>query len=141
MRDRIVFFILGAVLATVAYFAGDMNKAGAQDDEKVFAGDVIINGSLFVDGGKIMLHDHFDVQEGVDELSYVSITVDKEGANLSLNKGPLDVDTLSFSSSIQLSTQQMDEGHHVSSITLQGEYGKDRVTLWSMSELNKGKFE
>ena len=25
MRDRVVFFILGALLATLAYFAGDMH--------------------------------------------------------------------------------------------------------------------
>ena len=34
MKDRIVFFILGALLATFAYFAGNMNKLDADIDKK-----------------------------------------------------------------------------------------------------------
>jgi len=55
MRDRVVFFILGAVLATVAYFVGDMNPISAQSDTKFFDGNVVIDGSLHVKGGKLIV--------------------------------------------------------------------------------------
>ena len=35
MREKIVFFILGAVLATLAYFAGDMNDISALEEPAV----------------------------------------------------------------------------------------------------------
>ena len=50
MKDRIVFFVLGAVLATIAYSAGDMNQATGQSGTKEFDGDVSIKGHLHVEG-------------------------------------------------------------------------------------------
>ena len=50
MKDRIVFFILGAVLATLAYFAGDMNTADSQVVNGVHKGDLTIDGELNISG-------------------------------------------------------------------------------------------
>ena len=35
MRDRVVFFILGALLATLAYFAGDMHLSADNELEVI----------------------------------------------------------------------------------------------------------
>ena len=32
MKDRITFFVIGALLATIAYFAGDMREISAGDN-------------------------------------------------------------------------------------------------------------
>ena len=53
MKDRILFFILGAVLATAAYFIGDMNLTETEDPNKVFEGDVEVRGKLLVTGGSL----------------------------------------------------------------------------------------
>lgn len=50
MKDRIVFFVLGAVLATIAYFAGDMNQATGQSGIRVIDENVSIKGNLHVKG-------------------------------------------------------------------------------------------
>ena len=47
MRDRIVFFILGALLATLAYFAGDMQLSAHNPEMKENGRQLI--GKLFVD--------------------------------------------------------------------------------------------
>lgn len=39
MKDRITFFVLGSLLATIAYFAGDMSRISAGDE-------VIIEGAI-----------------------------------------------------------------------------------------------
>ena len=36
MKERIVFFILGALVATVAYFAGDISSLSAREDVKFY---------------------------------------------------------------------------------------------------------
>ena len=54
MRDKIVFFILGAVLATLAYFAGDMNNAKAED--RTIDGDLIVKGQLTISSGTLLIH-------------------------------------------------------------------------------------
>ena len=58
MRDKIVFFILGAMLATVAYFAGNANKVDADGelvvkqltvtDSLILLGDAAVDGRLLV---------------------------------------------------------------------------------------------
>ncbi len=47
MKSKITFFVLGAILATIAYFLGDMNDISAQNDTAVFD-TVIVEGDLFV---------------------------------------------------------------------------------------------
>ena len=54
MKDRILFFVLGAVLATAAYFAGDMDKAGAQEETMVIDRDLLIRGELIIEGGVLI---------------------------------------------------------------------------------------
>lgn len=60
MREKIVFFILGAVLATIAYFVGNVNTVTANDelvvrrltvsDRLILLGDAAIDGRLVVKG-------------------------------------------------------------------------------------------
>ena len=58
MRDRIIFFVLGALLATIAYFAGNVDIGTADDelvvrrltvsDHLILLGDAAIDGHLLV---------------------------------------------------------------------------------------------
>ena len=58
MRDRIIFFVLGALLATFAYFAGNVDIGAADDelvvrrltvsDQLILLGDAVIDGRLLV---------------------------------------------------------------------------------------------
>ena len=48
MRDKVVFFILGAVLATCAYFLGNMNLT-AEDEVDVTRFEDILAGTITVD--------------------------------------------------------------------------------------------
>ena len=54
MRDRVVFFLLVAIVATVAYFVSDMEKADAQKDLEIFD-NVVIKGGLLITGGKLVV--------------------------------------------------------------------------------------
>ena len=47
-KDRIIFFVMGALLATIAYIVGAIDSTNAEDDKKVFSQDVLIKGSLLV---------------------------------------------------------------------------------------------
>ena len=48
-------FLLGAMVATIAYIAGDMTlTAESQEKAKVFRGDVLIEGTLLVGEGVII---------------------------------------------------------------------------------------
>ena len=57
MRDRVVFFLLVAIVATVAYFVGDMEKVDAQDNSRIFD-NVVIKGELVITGGKLVVEDN-----------------------------------------------------------------------------------
>ncbi len=52
MKDRIIFFLLGGLLATISYLAGDINNINAQHDQNrnIFEKDVLIKGNLLVKG-------------------------------------------------------------------------------------------
>ncbi|MDE0423515.1 MAG: hypothetical protein OXN25_01465 [Candidatus Poribacteria bacterium] len=59
MKERIVFFILGALVATCAYFAGDRSDLAARDDvlevetistRKIYVKDMIVVGGVEVAG-------------------------------------------------------------------------------------------
>lgn len=55
MKGKIVFFLLGATVATIAYLAGDMNlTADNSMPEEVFEGNVVIKGGLLVRGSIIV---------------------------------------------------------------------------------------
>ena len=50
MRDRIVFFVMGALLATLAYFAGDMSEIEADNEvhEKLIVKQLYVTDSITV---------------------------------------------------------------------------------------------
>lgn len=58
-RDRIIFFVLGCLLSTIAYIAGDIDNINAQDtqDKKIFDQDVIIRGRLLVMGSAYIFNE------------------------------------------------------------------------------------
>jgi len=58
MKDRIVFFVLGAILATIAYFVGDMSNNISAQNEGDFArfDDVIVSDTLWVHGKIVVQH-------------------------------------------------------------------------------------
>ena len=106
MRDRIVFFILGALLATLAYFAGDMNNAKAKDEvvteDLNVLGDLHLAGRLMVGGGEIVLTNGRDVSRRVT----ISAS-DRQAAILLENQ--IDPNTLGSKSALYLSAYTIDE--------------------------------
>lgn len=74
MKDKVVFFILGALLATIAYLAGDLETSTAQDKtvelEKLRVAQLFITDTLMVGDRGAM---------------YVEITADNQSARLSLH--------------------------------------------------------
>lgn len=60
MRDRVVFFLLGATVATIAYFVGDMKKVDAQNNTRVFD-NVHIKGELLITGGGLIIRNNEDL--------------------------------------------------------------------------------
>lgn len=110
MRDKIVFFILGALLATLAYFAGDMNNAKAKDEVVIgdldITGNLTLAGSLKVGGGTIFLTNTDDISQRV------TITADDKQAAIIL-ENQVDPNTLpntvGSKSSLYLSAYTIDE--------------------------------
>ena len=142
MRDRIVFFILGAVLATVAYFAGDMDKAGAQDGLKILNGDVLINGQLIVAGGMINVQDNLQLKTPIDQVKgVVSITADSKGGTIKIFNGTRDKVTGHYPSNLTITAQTMAAGNPVSTVALFSEYDTNRCAVWARAELNGSLFK
>ena len=73
MKDKVVFFILGALLATIAYLAGDLETLTAQDEtlelEEIQVGNLFVKDTLYVGDRGTM---------------YVQIGADNQSAHLSL---------------------------------------------------------
>lgn len=89
MRDRIVFFILGAVLATIAYLVGDLETLTAED--KVTELDTLrVNRLLVKDGITV---------GGIGKKSIV-ILVDDESAKISLLGGTVPSEESGFSNTM-----------------------------------------
>lgn len=141
MKDRIVFFVLGAVLATVAYFAGDMDKAGAQEDVKVFDGDVIINGLLSVNSGKMAIkYDPLNLSEADKIPSAIVFLSNEDITAIELINGPRNNRRGKFPSKMVLMAATEDSGtEHYSAISLSGNYNEDFHMLTSDSGLVKVK--
>ena len=64
MKDRIVFFILGAVLATLAYYAGSENNVDADGElvvkQLTVTDSLILLGDAAVDG-RLLVNERFEV--------------------------------------------------------------------------------
>ena len=105
MRDKIVFFILGALLATLAYFAGDMNDAKAKDEVVIgdldVTGNLTLAGSLRVGGGTILLTNRDDISQRV------TITASDKQASIILDN-QIDPNTLGSKSALYLSAYTVD---------------------------------
>lgn len=134
MKDKIVFFIIGAIVATIAYFLGDINTLNANE---TFLEDVFIGGQLFVgnpDQGMVSItHDgksahigiHSVYAEGLNTPS-ISLSVDLERATMNLKdsaKNPKGV--------VLLSTFKNIDGKQLSGITLQDDVGEKSITPWN----------
>ena len=87
MRDKIVFFILGALLATIAYLAGDLETLTAQDKtlelqtlrcKSLFVDDVLTVGERS-DGATIKLM----TLDGADKTAWIKL--DGKSAQIQLN--------------------------------------------------------
>ena len=128
MKDKVVFFILGALLATIAYFAGDMNKAGARGHFQEFE-DVLVKGDLIVSGGRLVIHNDPPFSEDID--NYIEFQVDKEASAILMITGkgqnPGDI----TASSVSIKTTMMANLKPVAAIQLTGDYGEEGVILWS----------
>lgn len=125
MRDKIVFFIFGALLATLAYLAGNMNNAKAQD--RTIDGDIIIDGKLTVTGilsvssGQVFIGNTLDSPE-----NGVTIGVYDEQAQIGIGYG-FQRDQLGFKQKSGLTLRADNNGAR---ITLSGKYGQD---TWFLS--------
>lgn len=84
MKDKIVFFILGALLATLAYFAGDVNLSAVDHDIESF--DTLVVEKLIVGKTLSVGLENFNVQPGTadphvimsanDDRAFISIARD-----------------------------------------------------------------
>ena len=99
MRDRIIFFVLGALLATLAYFAGDMQLSahnteieGKQIIPKLFVEEIQVLSDLIVGGsGRYSIRmnaDHekaiFMIRDPDTPRRSIRMVVDHEGAAIDL---------------------------------------------------------
>ena len=78
MKDKIVFFILGALLATIAYLAGDLETLTAQDKPQEL--ERLKVGVLEVDNLRVK----YDMYVGGNEKPFVRIVALNESADISL---------------------------------------------------------
>ena len=91
MKSKIVFFILGAMVATIAYIAGDMTlTAESQEEMRMVKGDLLIEGRLFVEGEVLVGSDaegeHYiflsaGVLDGANKVSLITISDGQEKRN------------------------------------------------------------
>ncbi len=140
MKDRIVFFVLGAVVATVAYFAGDMDRADAQGRDRFFGGDVFIKGRLTVSSGEFFVtYDPRDTHDMAKIDSSVGIIAGEDSASILLNKGPYNSLTEKFPASLILTINETNESKVYSIISLAGDYDRDIYHISSNDGLVKVK--
>ena len=84
MKDKVVFFILGTVLATFAYVAGNVSQVKAKDEMTVDR--LIVKEKLILEGdakihGTLDVVKRIQVGNGLNE-PYVIISVEPEGASI-----------------------------------------------------------
>lgn len=83
MKSKIVFFFLGAMVATMSYLAGDLTlTADSQGTTKVFEGNVFIKGHLWVDEQIIVGYKGSD-----KEKPYIQLKADDKRGVISLGDG------------------------------------------------------
>ena len=128
MRDKVVFFILGVLLATIAYFAGDMNRAGARGHFQEFE-DVLVKGDLIVSGGRLVIHNDPPFSEDID--NYIEFQVDKETSAILMITGKGQPPGDMPASSVSIKTTMIADLKPVAGIQLTGDYGGEGMILWS----------
>ena len=140
MKDRIVFFVLGVVLATVAYFVGDMDKADAQSGTKVFEGNVLIKGQLTVNSGRaIIKYDPFNLDDPAKTLSSITFLSDTKGASILLTNGPQNRRGEKPSTVMLSATKHEEKGDDYAFISLTGRYGRDHHAVLSGMGLQRAR--
>ena len=84
MRDRIVFFVLGAIIATVAYFVGDMSNISAQNGRAVFdklvVRDTLTVGKRVLVGNELSVGGYIQVHHKLpdNKMNVITIAADKD---------------------------------------------------------------
>ena len=127
MRNKIVFFILGAILATIAYHIGDMEKVDA-DSPTVFQ-DVWIKGDLVVSGGAIIVEDVLDSEQYPK--SSIQLRVSEGNAGISIVNSRSEIPETPAASGLVLMANTGDDGESYSAINLSGNHDKNSWNLWS----------
>lgn len=126
-KDRILFFVIGALLATIAYIAGDADNSVNADSPTIFDENVWIKGTLLVSGGSIILEE----DSNNDRKSYIDLHVEEGLSLMHLVHGPSkNPETHPAASDILLVAHDGVE-FPSSSITLSGKNGKDKWNIWS----------
>ena len=146
MKDKVLFFLLDAVVATVGYFVGDMEtdtveevnyvdevskvkRFGEEGGEVFFEGDVIIKGTLHVTGGQISVSNKPVFRENE---RFIAISTREEGSHILLADTPYK-ESLGYSSTLMLSatkTKGFPMGY--SKIVLSGNHGFDKHEIKSI---------
>lgn len=89
MRDKVLFFILGAVLATIAYFIGSMNRSGSNDEvttfEKLHIEKSLTVGDSIIVGFKSLDDWEHNIATGEKEPN-VFIVADADGAMITMGE-------------------------------------------------------
>ena len=124
MREKIVFFILGALLATLAYLAGNMNNAKAED--RTIDGDLIVKGQLTVSGGTLLIHNQSAERFPGRPINVIFISVDDEKAGIGIFNA-FEENELGPKAKSELRLQAFDKG---SIIQFKGRYG---LNSWFLS--------
>lgn len=93
MRDKIVFFILGALLATLAYFAGDLEPLTAEDKfielEKLRVNSLMVKDSILVgDIGKKFILMRCDNEFAQIDLHGAELSENPDGLSNNVGDAP-----------------------------------------------------
>ncbi len=151
-KDRILFLVIGALLATVAYIAGNTVNSVDADSPTVFEDDVWIKGKLLVSSGSIVIKEPSNTKSYIDlhvgqgspiirlmngtgqdpsnKKSYIDLHV-KEGASIMrLVNGKINNSRTAAASELTLVAHDGVK-FPSSSILLSGKNGKDEWSMWS----------
>lgn len=83
MKDKIVFFVLGAVLATVAYFVGDMDNLSADSEIGSMEFDTVVVENLYVKD-KLTVSEYVGAADLLREFPCIVISADRKAASIAI---------------------------------------------------------